>query len=279
MKGCLMKGDAFVNFVNCEDALKALDKCSKKEVKLGNSIIDAQARANVRYIEKIQLKLRESGNRGMTFQEAEETAESIKTAIPNDTPEHYLVLLTMCESLFEIDWDKKVVKSKQQQPENSENVNPQQVDHSVAAAAANLWPPPTRDVSDKVTSPLIIQRRVKKQREEAAALSAFDELRNSYGSEEGNEDDFPDEFYCSITLVCARAREGCGFMASEQEVMREPVLAADGFSYEKAAIEEWFAKGRRTSPKTGNAGAQMKNTELLVRLSREVEHGDRPRSC
>eukprot|EP00960_Hanusia_phi_P069049 766991-Hanusia_phi.AAC.17 len=83
--------------------------------------------------------------------------------------------------------------------------------------------------------------------------------RNSYGSEQGNEDNFPDEFYCSITL----------------EVMREPVLAADGFSYEKAAIEDWFAKGHRTSPKTGLSppslaifavdrlvGAQMKNTEL-----------------
>ncbi|EKX48789.1 hypothetical protein GUITHDRAFT_151687 [Guillardia theta CCMP2712] len=72
--------------------------------------------------------------------------------------------------------------------------------------------------------------------------------RNSYGSEEGNEDNFPDEFYCSITL----------------EVMREPVLAADGFSYEKAAIEDWFAKGHRTSPKTG---AQMKNTELQPNLA------------
>ena len=29
------------------------------------------------------------------------------------------------------------------------------------------------------------------------------------------------------------------------------VLAADGFSYERAAIEDWFAKGHRTSPKTG----------------------------
>jgi hypothetical protein len=33
--------------------------------------------------------------------------------------------------------------------------------------------------------------------------------------------------------------------------MQDPVLAADGFSYERAAIEDWFAKGHRTSPKTG----------------------------
>ena len=33
--------------------------------------------------------------------------------------------------------------------------------------------------------------------------------------------------------------------------MQDPVLAADGFSYEREAIEDWFAKGHRTSPKTG----------------------------
>ena len=33
--------------------------------------------------------------------------------------------------------------------------------------------------------------------------------------------------------------------------MHDPVLAADGFSYERTAIEDWFAKGHRTSPKTG----------------------------
>ena len=33
--------------------------------------------------------------------------------------------------------------------------------------------------------------------------------------------------------------------------MQDPVLAGDGFSYERAAIEDWFAKGHRTSPKTG----------------------------
>ena len=36
-----------------------------------------------------------------------------------------------------------------------------------------------------------------------------------------------------------------------QDIMQDPVLAADGFSYEREAIEDWFAKGHRTSPKTG----------------------------
>ena len=44
----------------------------------------------------------------------------------------------------------------------------------------------------------------------------------------------PNEFLCAITL----------------EVMHTPVLAADGHTYEREAIEEWL-NGHRTSPKTG----------------------------
>ena len=36
-----------------------------------------------------------------------------------------------------------------------------------------------------------------------------------------------------------------------QDLMEDPVLAADGFSYERAAIQDWFTKGHRSSPKTG----------------------------
>lgn len=36
-----------------------------------------------------------------------------------------------------------------------------------------------------------------------------------------------------------------------QERMRDPVLAADGQSYERMAIEAWLAAGRDTSPVTG----------------------------
>ena len=42
-----------------------------------------------------------------------------------------------------------------------------------------------------------------------------------------------DEFLCAIT----------------REVMDDPVLAADGFSYERDAIERWF-RTRATSPTT-----------------------------
>ena len=46
----------------------------------------------------------------------------------------------------------------------------------------------------------------------------------------------PDGFECTIT----------------QDVMEDPVVAADGHSYERAAIEQWLTE-RRTSPLTGAA--------------------------
>lgn len=45
------------------------------------------------------------------------------------------------------------------------------------------------------------------------------------------------EFVCPLTL----------------EVLRDPVLTADGHTYERAAITNWFAMGRRTSPMTNGA--------------------------
>ena len=33
--------------------------------------------------------------------------------------------------------------------------------------------------------------------------------------------------------------------------MSDPVFAADGHSYERECIEEWFARGKRTSPVSG----------------------------
>ncbi|XP_052123852.1 uncharacterized WD repeat-containing protein alr3466-like [Frankliniella occidentalis] len=48
--------------------------------------------------------------------------------------------------------------------------------------------------------------------------------------------DVPHEFLCPIT----------------REVMRDPVVCADGFTYERAAIEEWFLSGKLTSPMTNS---------------------------
>ncbi|XP_006880863.1 PREDICTED: WD repeat, SAM and U-box domain-containing protein 1 isoform X2 [Elephantulus edwardii] len=44
----------------------------------------------------------------------------------------------------------------------------------------------------------------------------------------------PDEFICPIT----------------RELMKDPVIAADGYSYEKEAMESWIGKKKRTSPMT-----------------------------
>merc|ERR1712167_477382 len=46
----------------------------------------------------------------------------------------------------------------------------------------------------------------------------------------------PAEFECPITL----------------DVMQDPVIAADGHSYERQALLEWFSSGNSTSPKTND---------------------------
>ena len=63
------------------------------------------------------------------------------------------------------------------------------------------------------------------QREELARLRAMMARRTG---------EVPDALCCPISM----------------EIMRDPVIAADGHTYERAEIEAWFANNR-TSPKTG----------------------------
>jgi WD40 repeat protein len=49
-----------------------------------------------------------------------------------------------------------------------------------------------------------------------------------------NEKEIPSEWICPIT----------------SEIMTDPVLCEDGFSYERAAISAWFLRDKRTSPMT-----------------------------
>ncbi|ACE05862.1 hypothetical protein Aasi_0451 [Candidatus Amoebophilus asiaticus 5a2] len=70
------------------------------------------------------------------------------------------------------------------------------------------------------------------------------------GEEEAEEEDsedeaIPNECFCSIT----------------QEIMEDPVIAQDGHTYERAAIQQWFNTGRRTSPRTG---ARLLSTDLIA---------------
>jgi WD repeat, SAM and U-box domain-containing protein 1 len=48
--------------------------------------------------------------------------------------------------------------------------------------------------------------------------------------------EIPHEFLCPITM----------------EIMKEPVLAADGYTYEKEFILSWLKRGNKISPLTGS---------------------------
>ena len=67
----------------------------------------------------------------------------------------------------------------------------------------------------------------------------------------------PDAFTCSITY-CR---------------MVDPVMTADGHSYERSAIEEWF-KNKSTSPKTGlplDSKALLPNLTLQIQIKEWVD--------
>ncbi|XP_032066923.1 WD repeat, SAM and U-box domain-containing protein 1 isoform X2 [Thamnophis elegans] len=68
----------------------------------------------------------------------------------------------------------------------------------------------------------------------------------------------PDEFLCPIT----------------KELMKEPVIAADGYSYEKEAIENWIIKKRRSSPMTNLSLQRLvltPNRTLKMAINRWLE--------
>ncbi|KAM8788541.1 WD repeat, SAM and U-box domain-containing protein 1 [Rhynchonycteris naso] len=62
-------------------------------------------------------------------------------------------------------------------------------------------------------------------------LRKIEELRAKVKT---HSSEIPDEFICPIT----------------RELMQDPVIASDGYSYEKEAIENWISKKKRTSPMT-----------------------------
>ncbi len=66
----------------------------------------------------------------------------------------------------------------------------------------------------------------------------------------------PSTFYCPIT----------------HDIMTDPVVAADGFTYDRHAIEEWFDGGHRTSPMTNES---LENTRLVPNrtLRAEIANG------
>ncbi|XP_073986233.1 WD repeat, SAM and U-box domain-containing protein 1-like isoform X2 [Rhodnius prolixus] len=70
----------------------------------------------------------------------------------------------------------------------------------------------------------------------------------------------PHEFLCPIT----------------HQLMRDPVIATDGYSYERSAIEAWFLNGHSTSPMTNNCLTTTNlepNIELRQAISTYLTHG------
>ena len=72
------------------------------------------------------------------------------------------------------------------------------------------------------------------------------------------DDDVPNEYLCPIT----------------SEIMEDPVVAADGHSYERTAIEHWFDIGRHTSPKTNEPidTRLIPNVQLRILIEEYHEH-------
>ena len=69
-------------------------------------------------------------------------------------------------------------------------------------------------------------------------------------------DSAPAEFLCPIS----------------QELMVEPVVAADGHSYDQVEIEKWFETGHRTSPMTDQAKMAMPRLHTKIDQNRPDSH-------
>ena len=74
-------------------------------------------------------------------------------------------------------------------------------------------------------------------------VPACDAARIVEAMQPGATESHPENLSCPISM----------------ELMREPVLAADGFTYDRHAIAAWLARGKTTSPTTG---APLAHTHL-----------------
>uniref|UniRef100_A0A8C5KY28 WD repeat, SAM and U-box domain-containing protein 1 n=1 Tax=Jaculus jaculus TaxID=51337 RepID=A0A8C5KY28_JACJA len=86
-------------------------------------------------------------------------------------------------------------------------------------------------------------------------LRKIEELRTKMNSLSSG---IPDEFICPIT----------------RELMKNPVIASDGYSYEKEAVENWISKKKRTSPMTNLALPSLvltPNRTLKMAINRWLE--------
>ena len=75
---------------------------------------------------------------------------------------------------------------------------------------------------------------------------------SSHGAVQAPVEDIPSDFLCPIFL----------------KVMADPMVCADGNTYEKRAIERWFAEGHLTSPLTNQT---LQERTLLPNLTLKWE--------
>ena len=89
-----------------------------------------------------------------------------------------------------------------------------------------------------------LKKKQKKKERRQQGESSAQEAAVADSQQPPDDSEPPDEYVCPIT----------------QDVMIDPVIAADGHTYERAAIARWFEAGKRTSPKTGG---ELESTALL----------------
>lgn len=101
--------------------------------------------------------------------------------------------------------------------------------------------------------------KIREKADEFKTTGGYEEATNS-SIDEGDPNDIPSVFMCPILQVKSNpyfsfsvitaVNDSQSNLLLLQEVMKNPHVAADGFSYELEAIEEWLSMGHDTSPMT-----------------------------
>jgi hypothetical protein len=73
------------------------------------------------------------------------------------------------------------------------------------------------------------------EKKSQAASSVHESKYDTESKSQTNALEIPEDFKCPISVT--------------DELMKDPVVAADGHTYERAAIEEWFNNGHTNEPK------------------------------
>ncbi len=98
-----------------------------------------------------------------------------------------------------------------------------------------------RRLKDEV---LIRMRRLARQKQRELRKFQQQQQQQQQEQQRAETDEEPHSYRCPIT----------------SEVMIDPVMTSDGHSYEREAIESWFARGNRSSP---NTGLRLSSTKLV----------------